>query len=144
MNRSKGAALLLLFGAFAVGGASTYAIMEWKSRPTVPNRCRERVERNYRQMFYESLNFTDRQKFQWDSLIDSRNAAINEVFAIPRAKQDSIRADVREKQRAILTEPQRISLDERQSAMSRQQEDRRKECERQQASSKDNKSTSSK
>ena len=144
MNRSKGAALLLLFGAFAVGGASTYAFTEWRSTPPNRDRCQQRVERDYRKMFYEDNRFTERQRVQWDSLIDYRNKTVNDLYAIPRAKADSVRNDVRDKQRALLTGEQRTSLDERRAAMSKLEDERRKRCEQQQANSKENKSTSSK
>jgi hypothetical protein len=110
MNRSKGAAVMMLAGSLVVGGVSGYFLRDYQA----DNRGRgpsARNERDLRRRVYQDLNLSPVQQAQWDSLIDLRNRMVNDVFAIPRAKAETIRAETREKQRAILSNDQRSRLD---------------------------------
>jgi hypothetical protein len=108
MNRSKSAAVLMLAGTLVVGGVAGYLFRGYQTEP------RDRgtqSDGSYRKRVYDNLMLNSAQQAQWDSLIDYRNRMVNEVYAIPRAKAESIRAETREKQWAILNVEQRAKLD---------------------------------
>jgi Spy/CpxP family protein refolding chaperone len=122
MNRSKSAALLMLIGSVALGGASGFTIKSVidKDRLCAPRQS----ERDYRVRVYSDLGLSPEQVVQWDSLIDARRKAVAEVYAPARLRADSITARTREQQRALLTDEQRARLDERlrQQAADRQKQ----------------------
>jgi hypothetical protein len=66
--------------------------------------CAPRVtEGNYRTRVYKDLGFTEEQQAVWDSLIDWRQKTINDIYALPRIKSDSVRRETESKQLALLT-----------------------------------------
>lgn len=138
MNRSKAAAVLTLLGAFAVGAVTMYTYSEvTTSTPALRDPCgNQRTANDLKNRVYEDLGMNDQQRSEWNSLIDSRTKAINEIYAIPRVGADSIRAETRDKQRALLTDDQRAKLDARQAAFRQRSIDRQKQCEAQQQSTK--------
>jgi hypothetical protein len=142
MNRSKSAALLMLVGSFAAGGAVMYTYDTLTTRPAAPNPCPVRSQENYRKNIYGFLEMTPEQRKTWDSLIDERGRAVRDLFAIPRAKEDSIQRDIRARQMAVLNPSQRQKLDERRAEMRSRDSTRRALCDQQQQQMK-NKTTTS-
>jgi hypothetical protein len=127
---SKSAAVLMLVGSFAVGAASMFTYEAVTSTPAA-DPCAPRVtEGNYRTRVYKDLGFTEEQQAVWDSLIDWRQKTINDIYALPRIKSDSVRRETESKQLALLTADQRTRLDERRAAMRAASAERQKLCEK--------------
>jgi Spy/CpxP family protein refolding chaperone len=76
---------------------------------------------------------TPEQRAQYDSLLDLRSRATAEIMAIPRAKDDSMRAEITRKHRALLTPEQLKTLDDGVAEARRRQSERQKLCEQQQS-----------
>jgi hypothetical protein len=159
MNSSKNAAVLMLVGAFAAGVGSTYAgsvaLKSMRDKQPVCPQPRTESEIKYRQNFADQLGLDSTQKAAFFALIDERNRAVSEVFAVPRAqvesiqastrarvdsiyavpraRADSIRNATRQKQNAIFTDAQRTKIAERLAEMDRhraEQKEQQSRCER--------------
>jgi Spy/CpxP family protein refolding chaperone len=156
MNRSKGAAMLMLVGAFAVGAGTPIVYGAYmKHRPKPPECPQPRTENNFRQRFNELLKLDSTQIKALDELLDERNRAVSEIFAVPRKKSDSIfaaaksasdsilaparlkadsvRKDIQNKQNAIYTPEQRAIVEERQAAMRQRNAERQAQRQAEQA-----------
>jgi hypothetical protein len=135
MSKSRNAAVLMLVGAVAASGATGYVLGKYAARSPVvqpiasSQRGGDQSQRaqDYKNIVYNDLMMDDRQKAAWDSLLSARRRAVEELFATPRAKQDSINADTRAKQRAILRPDQLAKLDARIAEMRQRSADRRKQ-----------------
>jgi Spy/CpxP family protein refolding chaperone len=130
MNRAKGAAVLMLVGALGAGAASGYAFKAYRDKDRL--RPPPQSEVRWKSLVYERLNLDASQRLKWDSLIDVRTRAVRELYVVPRAMEDSIRAETREKQRALLTAEQLGKWDEllaemRMRASSRQKQNDNKQ-----------------
>jgi hypothetical protein len=124
MNRSKGAAVLMLVGAFVAGGGATYAATTLSgarsaSEPECPTPRAD--DKSYRERFYERFGIVGEQREQFELLLDGRNKAVSEVIAIPRAKSDSVLAAARAISDSILAGP-RARADSIRSATLQKQE----------------------
>ena len=139
MIPSKTAALLTLVGSLVVGAVGGYAVKGYVDRPPDPSDCpqlRSERDRNFRTTIYADLEMNAAQRQQWDSLIDLRRKTVSEIFAIPRAREDSIRSETWVKLKALLTPAQITKMNERSAAMREVQEERQKRCDNQTSTNK--------
>ncbi len=156
MNRAKGAAVLMLVGAFAAGvGTPVVYNAVVTNRPKAPDCPQPRSGNTYSQRFAKFLELSPTQKAAVDSLLAFRTRAVNEIYAlprarsdslsaathaasdsiwaVPRAKADSVRKAIEVQQNAVFTPAQRAKLDERQAAYRQRESERQAQRQAQQA-----------
>ena len=156
MNRAKSAAVLTLVGAFAAGvGTPIVYNAVVANRPKAPDCPQPRSANTYSQRFAEFLELSPAQKVALDSLLDVRTRAVSEIYAVPRArseslsaatraandsiwavpraKADSIRKAIGAQQNAVFTPAQRAILEERQATYRERDKERQAQRQAQQA-----------
>jgi hypothetical protein len=161
MNPSKGAAVLMLVGAFAAGVGTPIvykAIAD--SRPQVPACPQPRTPASFIDRFSqlmerlgEPLDSTQRQTIE--SLINERNRLVGDIYAVPRARAESaiasarafadsilnpaharataVRDSIKVIQDSVFTPTQRAKLDERNAAARVRNQERQAQRQAQQA-----------
>jgi hypothetical protein len=106
MERPKQQALAFLLGALLVGGVLGFSADR-------VFRQAELTPAQRRAQFYEDIGITADQRLRMDSILDSRNCAMDSVIKTVQPKLDSVKAASRVQMDQLLTPDQRARLEQR-------------------------------
>ncbi len=124
MHRSKYVAFGFLTGTLLVGTALGYAADRMIVQPRLCVQSPSN-ERDWRQVVYEDLAFTQEQRVAAESLLDERRRAVAAANATIRPRIDSIQDDYRRDFQALLTPDQRERFATRQQELQQRDRERR-------------------